>query len=266
MKLQAIASVVAAVAGLSSVSVAQAASKKSASSGTGITASSSKQGTLVAMNGSGSVGRSSSSNGSYVGLSILPFEYVGLKTTVDKTTSETPKTTLKTIPQTLDFYANFGAWHVRPEFSLEADVPSSISVTYALSDKLAVGGLLSYSRASLKNVDKTEGVASSMIFGPHAFYELDAAGMPVEVDGVIAMISNVAESTKDGTTTKTRDESGYVFQANAKLIRELTSNIEGYAGVGLGYSSVTDKTDKNAEVTRGGLAFTVIPAGLRFKF
>jgi hypothetical protein len=266
MKLQAIASVVAAMAGLSAVSVAQAASKKSASSSTGITTSTSKQGTLVAMNGSGSVGQSSSSNGSYVGLSILPFQYVGLKTTRDKTTSETPKTSLRTIPQTLDFYGNFGAWHVRPEFSLDADVPSSVSVTYALSDKLSVGGYLSYSRATLKNVDKSEGVASAMIFGPRAFYDLEVAGMPVEVDGVIAMISEAAETIKDGTTTKTRDISGYVFQANAKLVRELGSNLDGYAAVGLGYSSKTDKTTKDAEVSESGISLSIVPAGLRYKF
>lgn len=257
-----------AVAVASSVFVAAAAfasSKKSTSSGS-ISGSVPKSGTLVAMGGAGSLGSSSGSRGSYVGLDILPFDYLGLKTTVKNTTVETPRTTITTMPKTLDFYGHFGSYSVRPALSLEADTPSHIGLGYDVSSSLEVGAYLSYARTSTKDATKQEAVDSSVVVGPQAYYFTEAAGFPVEAEGRFLLIFNTAETTKDSTTTKTKDQSGMAFEAKVKIVKELSSGLEYTAGVGVGYTSVTDKSNKDNEITISGMSLNITPAGLRYSF
>lgn len=265
MNIRFVAPAVAALASFAFAAESSASAKKGSSTGQGLTSTASKSGTLVAMSGSGSLGKSSESK-SYVGMSILPFQYIGWKTTQKNTTVETPETTIQTMPSALDFYSDFGAWVVRPSLSLAANVPSTVGLDYQLSNNLEVGGFLSYLRGTAKAFEKQESVNSEVIVGPQAFFYAEAAGYPVEADARLGIIMKTSETTKEGTTTKTRDISGYAVEANAKITRELSSGLEYYAGVGLGYTSETDKSNKDLETTRSGLVFGIIPAGLRFNF
>lgn len=266
MMLRTFAFVAAAVAGSLAVQSVAAASAKKNSLTTPRT-SSGKQGTLVAMSGSASVGSSSSgADASYVALGLFPFQYVGQKTTIGNTTNETPVTSLSTMPKMMEFYAGFGHWNVRPEFSLEQNTPSSLTLTYDVAPSLEIGGVVSFTRTSAKGVNKVEDTASDLVIGPRAYYAAQAGGFPLEVDAALGLISRLSESKNDATTTKTRDVSGYVFALNVKTTRELSSSCEGFAQVGLGYSSETDKTNKDAERTQSGLSLSIVPAGLRFKF
>jgi opacity protein-like surface antigen len=218
------------------------------------------------MSGSSSLGGSNSNaKGASVAFGVLPYQYVGLKRTEGNTTTETPTSSLTILPRVLEFSGSFGAWNARPEFSMDTNIPSSLTLTYSLNSNLEVGGYLSFARVTTKN-GKTEGVASDFEVGPSAYYTMEAAGMPLELDASLALISRLTEATNEGTTTKTRDKSGYAFSANAEVSRELSSGLEGFAKVGLGYSTETDKSNKNNETTESGLSFNIVPAGLRFKF
>lgn len=267
MKLRFTVGLFAAASGLFVAGSALASTKKSSNST--ISGSVPKAGTLVAMNGSGSLSSNSGARSSYMGMRILPFVYQGLKTTVKNTTTETPKTTLTTMPKTLDFYGRFGSWSVRPSLSLEADVPSTIGLDYDLSPNLEVGGFLSYQRTAVTtpvNDKKTDTVESFMAVGPQAFYYTEVAGFPVEAEARFAMLFLTKETSAEGKTEKNRDVSGYAFEAGGKVIREVSSDLEFFAGALIGYSSQTDKTNKDAEVTVSGVELTILPAGLRFKF
>ncbi|NBX17410.1 MAG: hypothetical protein EBR09_08605 [Proteobacteria bacterium] len=266
MKLQALALSAALAGSWCVASASEIASKKNSLTGQRSGFASGKQGTLVAMGGSGSLGGASSGTGAHVALSLFPFRYVGLKTTVGNQTQETPVTSLATMPESLDFFASFGQWNVRPELSLAQNAPSTLTVTYDVGSNLEIGALISYNRQSAKGVNKVEDTASDLVIGPRAYYTLEAGGFPLETDVGIGLISRVAESKNEGTTTKTKDVSGYVFSLSVKTVRELSANCEGFSEIGVGYSSETDKTNKDAERSQSGLSLNIVPAGLRFKF
>ncbi|MFZ9521482.1 MAG: hypothetical protein ACO3A4_13490 [Silvanigrellaceae bacterium] len=265
MILRASATAFAVVSSFLIAAVASASPRKSGGAGT-ISGSIPKNGTLVAMGGSGSLGGSSGSGGSYLSLEILPFQYLGLKTTVKNTTVETPRTTITTMPKTLDFYGRFGSYTVRPGLSLEAGTPSNIGLGFNVSSSLEVGAYLSYGRTSEKDANKNETVDSSMTVGPQAYYFTEFAGFPMEAEARFLLISNTAETTKDSTTTKTKDQSGTAFEVKAKLVKELSPGLEYFGGVGVGYTSITDKSNKDNEITISGMALGITPAGLRYSF
>lgn len=225
-----------------------------------------KTGTLVAMNGSGPLSGSSSERGNYIGLEILPFEYQSLKTTTGNTTVETPITEIKTMPKTLEFYGRTGSITLRPGLSLENGVPSHIGIGFELSSNLEVGAYLSFERQSAKGQNKTETVASFISAGPQAYFFTEAAGFPLEVEGRFLLLSQTNETINDTVTTKNMDKSGYVIEGGAKVVKEIGSGLEYFGGAGLGYTSVTDKTNKNNEQTVSGLVLKIMPAGVRFKF
>jgi hypothetical protein len=218
------------------------------------------------MSGSGSLSGSSSDRGAYVGLEILPFEYQNFKTTTGNVTVETPVTTINTMPKTLEFYGRSGNITIRPGLSLENGVPSHVGVGLELNSNLEAGVYLSFQRSSAKGQNKTEVVTSDIVVGPQGYFFTEAAGLPLEVEGRVLLVFKTAETINDSVTTKTLDESGYVIEGGARVVKEIGSGLEYFAGAGLGYSTVSDKKDKNVENSRGGLVLKILPAGLRFNF
>jgi hypothetical protein len=218
------------------------------------------------MSGSGSLAGSSSDRGAYVGLEILPFEYQNFKTTTGNTTVETPVTTITTMPKTLEFYGRSGNITFRPGLSLENGVPSHIGVGFELSPNLEAGVYLSLQRSSVKGQNKTEVVTSNVVVGPQGYFFTEAAGLPLEVEGRVLLIFNSGETINDTVTTKNLDESGYVIEGGARVVKEIGSGLEYFAGAGLGYSTLSDKKEKNTENSKGGLVLKIMPAGVRFNF
>jgi len=261
-----------------SASTKGATAKKSApgAANSTITGNVPKTRPLVAMSGSGSLSSSSSERSSYIGLEILPYTYLNLKTTVDKTSTETPQSLLTSMTKAVEFYGHFGVWSIRPTLSLDGDSPSSVGIGYDFSPNLELGAVVTYQRGYSKNsAAKSETVTSTLAFGPQAFYYTEVAGFPLEVDAQLLLTGASEETTNDGTTTKNKDESGYLMAAGAKIVRPLGAGLEYFAGVGLGYVSSTDKkykenakdpNVKEQEKTVSGAVFKIVPAGVRFAF
>lgn len=266
MKLRSFSCFAVALLSTSFAAVAFASGKKTTTPSNTLKGSSPKTGTLVAMSGSGSLSGSSSDRGAYVGVEILPFEYQNFKTTTGNVTVETPVTTINTMPKTLEFYGRSGNITIRPGLSLENGTPSHIGVGFELGSNLEVGGSVSPERRTEKGQNKTETVSSFWMVGPQAYFFTEAAGLPLEVEGRVLLISQTSETINDTVTTKNLDKSGYVIEGGARVVKEIGSGLEYFVGAGLGYTSVTDKTDKNNEQTISGLVLKIMPAGVRFNF
>lgn len=268
MKLSLCAPILVIAAGSLFVAPAFAAPKKATNSAL----TSSRPGALVAMGGQGSLGSSAGSNSSYVGVHLFPFSISSAKVKIGNTSVDIPSTSFRTIAKQLEFYSNFGSWVVRPTLGLNIagnaveENNSSFGVGYMLSSNLEVGAVVGLWRKSTESADKTKAVSSEILVGPSAFYFAEVAGMQAQFDGRLFLILGSAESTKDNTTTTTVDASGFGFEAAANVVRELGSGLDYVGGVKIGYIDTTNKADKNNEITSSAFEFTIIPAGLRFKF
>ena len=246
--------------------------KSTAATNTGAPA---RSGTLVAMSGSGSLGSSSGSSDSYVGIRLFPFSMGSGKIKQGNTSVDTPSTTFRTLPKQLYFYGKFGSWVIRPTLDLDMTVQggavteegtSYLGVSYVLAPNLEVGGAVSIERSTSEPGEKQKVTSNELLIGPQAVYYTEAAGFPLELEGRVFLVFATTETTRDNTTTTNPDASGYGFEVGGTVVRELSTGLEYTGGLTLGYSSLTNKADKNNEVTQTKTDFTIIPAGLRFKF
>jgi len=194
---------------------------------------------------------------------FLPYTMSNTKLKQGNTTTETPSTSLVTMPKQLDFYGNFGSWAVRPTLDLEGI--SYLGVGYNFAPNLELGGFVTLARTTAEGQNKTKTNKSDLLIGPQAVYFTELAGMETEVEGRLFLISGLDEQTVDNTTTTNRDESGFGFEVAGNVVRELSKGLEYVGGLRLGYASKSDKKDKNNETTVSGFDFTIVPAGLRFK-
>ncbi|NBO38228.1 hypothetical protein EBU99_06570 [bacterium] len=267
MKLRLLASVSASVLGLFVAEGAFASTKKN-------TGSSTRPAPLVAMSGTGSLASSSGERGAYVGIGLFPFTMSSATVKVGNTSVDTPSSEFKTVSKQLDFYGNFGNWVLRPTLDLGLSVAgnqvsentSYLGIGYMFASNLELGAALSYARSSVEGADKSKATSSKLLLGPQAVYYTELAGYQAEVEGRLFLVTASADQSKDNTTTTTVDASGFGFEVQGNVVRELTSSLEYVGAVKVGYSSLTDKADKNNERTDKSFDFTIIPAGLRYKF
>ncbi|MEY2988915.1 MAG: hypothetical protein RJB13_2436 [Pseudomonadota bacterium] len=230
------------------------------------TRSSDRAGVLVAMDGSGSLGLSSASRKNYLGLRFFPYSIVSVESRTGNQTVETPSSTLTTVPRELEFSANLGQWTLRPEFDLSNQGLSFVSVGYFLNSQLEVGGVIALERATAEDQNKTKTVTSQWLIGPQAVYYMSLSGFGLEASGRLYLISGSRESTADNRTTTGADVFGFGFETGARLTSELNDSIDYTGGITLSYQSTTDEADKNNEKKLTNLEFSIIPAGVRFKF
>jgi hypothetical protein len=263
MKLNSLVSASALVAATLAAPVALAATKKTTTTNA---TTGNRAGTLVAMSGSGSLSSSSESRSSYLGMRFLPYTMSNSKVKEGNTTTETPSTRLVTMPKQLDFYGNFGSWAVRPTLDLDLEGISYLGVGYNFAPNLELGGFVTLVRTTSEGQNKTKNNRIDFLVGPQAVYFTEVAGMETEIEGRLFLLSGLEEQTVDNTTTANRDESGFGFEVAGNVVRELSKGLEYVGGLRLGYGSRTDKKDKNNEKTTSGLDFTIVPAGVRFKF
>jgi hypothetical protein len=92
------------------------------------------------------------------------------------------------------------------------------------------------------------------------------SGFGLEASGRLYLISGSSESTADNRTTTDEDVFGFGFETGARLTSELNDSIDYTGGITLSYQSKTIEADKNNEVKLTKLEFSIIPAGVRFKF
>ena len=237
-----------------------APSKKSTSRDSGRT------GVLVAMDGSGSLGLGSVSRKNYLGLRFLPYSIVSAESRTGNTTVETPSSSLTTVPKELEFSANFGQWTLRPEFDLSQQNFSLLSVGYFLNAQLEVGGVVAIERSTAEDANKNKTVTSQWLIGPQAVYYTELSWLGLEASGWMYLVAGSRELTANNTTTTVTDLSGFGFDAGARLTSELTSSLDYTGGITVSYQSTTDEADKNNEKKLTSFDFSIIPAGIRFKF
>jgi len=265
MKLACISSVATCVAGVSFVAPAFASSKK---------ASTKAPGTLVAMSGSGSMGSSSGADAAYMGIRMLPYTMTSATSKQGDQSVDTPSTSFRAMPKQFDFYGRFGAWVFRPTLDLDLDIAGqnvSENISYVRfgqqwSSNLEIGGAFAIDRRTAEDANKNKSTASQHLVGPYAVYFAEFGGYPVELDAMLFIISGSAEATANNVTQTTVDASGYGFEADGNVIKELSNSLEFVGGLKLKYSKVTNKADKNNQVESSEFAFSIVPAGLRFKF
>lgn len=239
-------------------------------------ATSARPGTLVAMSGSGSLSAAPAENEAYVGFRLFPLSFIGGKYKEGNVSVDTPSTVDKTFPKQVFLYGKFGSWVLRPTLNLDVelqggelvDSPSLVSLGYMFAPNLELGGILAFDRLSSESDDKTKSTASTFLIGPQAVYHTEVASFPLELEGRLVLIFRNAEktSTNTNTTVTSEDTFGYGFEVGANTIRELSSSLDYVAGVSFSYSTQTNKADKNKEITVSATDFTIVPAGLRFKF
>lgn len=225
-----------------------------------------RSGVLVAMDGSGSLGLGSASRYNYLGLKFLPYSIVSAESRAGNTTVETPSSTLTTVPKEFEFSANFGQWTLRPEFDLSNQNLSFLSVGYFFNPQLELGGVVAIDRATAEDANKNKTVTSQWLIGPQAVYYMPLSGFVLEATGRLYLTNGSRETTANNTTTTVVDLSGFGLEAGARLTSELTNTIDYTAGVSLSYQSTTDEADKNNQKKLTSFEFSIIPAGVRFKF
>ncbi len=269
MKLARFATAAACVAGASFVAPAFASAKKASNTTTTKT-----PGTLVAMSGSGSMGSSSGADESYLGIRLLPYTMTSATRKAGNTSVDTPSTSFRTLPKQLDFYGRFGSWVVRPTLDLDLEVAGeqvSENISYLKfgqqwSSNLEIGGALAFSRNTAEDANKNKASSSEVLVGPYGVYYAEFGGYPVELDAMLFLIMASAEATANNVTTTTVDASGFGFEASGSVVKELSSSLEYVGGLRMKYSKLTNKADKNNEIVDTEFAFSIVPAGLRFKF
>lgn len=227
-----------------------------------------RSGVLVAMDGSGSLGLNSTSRKNYLGLRFFPYTIVSAESRTGNQTDETPSSTLTTVPKELEFSANFGQWTLRPEFDLSNQNISFVSVGYFLNSQLEVGAIMALERASAEDANKNKAVTFRWLIGPQAVYYRELSGFGLEASGRLYLVNESREATANNNnrTTTAADISGFGFEIGARLTSELTDTIDLTGGVTLSYQSTTDEADKNNEKKLTTFEFSIIPAGVRFKF
>lgn len=226
----------------------------------------SKSGVLVAMDGSASLGLSSTSRKNYLGLRFFPYSIVSADIRAGNTTVETPESSWSAMAKEFVFSANFGEWVLRPEFDLSGQKFSFVSVGYYLNPQLELGGVLALERSTKENANKIKTVESGFLVGPQAVYYTAWSGLGLEGGGRVYIVSGSSETTNNNTTTTNRDVFGYGFEVAARLTSDLTGSLEYVGGISLAYQSTTDEANKNAEIKSTSFDFSIVPAGLRLKF
>jgi hypothetical protein len=226
------------------------------------------------MTGSGSVASSSGADAAYVGMRFLPYTMISATRKAGNTSVDTPSTTFRALPKQLDFYGRFGAWVVRPTLDLDLTIAaqqvseniSYIKVGQQFASNLEIGGALAFDRTTSEDANKNKASASEVLVGPYGVYYAEFGGYPVELDAMLFLVMASAEATANNVTQTTVDASGFGFEAAGSVVKELSSSLEYVGGLRMKYSKVTNKADKNNEIVDTEFAFSIVPAGLRFKF